>query len=881
MGVIEPVDEPTDWVSNVVVATKPNGDLRICIDPQQLNKALKRERYPIPVIEDVLPELSKAKVFTKVDARNGYWHVVLEEESAKLTTFDTPFGRYYWKRLPFGLSVSSEIFQKRIHQALDGLPGLLDVHDDMVIYGRGDTDEQADADHDRNLEKFLQRCREKGVKLNKQKLKLKCTEFPYLGHLVTKDGLKPDPDKIKAVQEMPKPDDIKAVRRFCGFVNYLAKFMPKLSDVMEPIRNLTCQENEYNWTHEHDAAFIRVKEMATTAPLLRYYNPAEELTIQCDASEKGLGAALLQKGQPVAFASRALTETESRYAQIEKELLAVVYALDKFEQYAYGRPVTIESDHKPLEAIAKKPLRCAPKRLQGMFLKIQKFDTNIVYKPGTRMYLADTLSRANLSSSKNTQGSFETVNALKILPVPEDKHDRILKHTSEDQVLQLLKEVILKGWPEDKKTLPAVLNAYYSYRDELSVYDGLIFRGERLVIPKALRYETMKELHSSHIGVNGCLRRARECLFWPAMSAEIKEYIAQCQICSQHSARQPKETLMSHEATDRPWEKVGADIYTIYGKDYLISVDYFSNFWEIDRLRDTKASTCVRKLKSHFARNGIPDVVVTDNGPQFTSTEFAVFAREWGFEHRTSSPGHQQANGQAESAVKTAKNILRKAMESGNDPYLAILAVRNTPTEYMDSSPAQRLMGRRTKTGLPMTAALLKPQQVNAEGVKKQIMTRQQTQAHYYNKKARDLPPLSEGDVVRMRPFTLNKKTWQQATVSKRLDERSYEVETEDATYRRNRVDLRKTHEEATCKTPDRKEASLTTTPAAEPPHVALRPTPVSSRRTAERSSKTVEPAHAEIAEPVRAEITEPGHAESRPRRIVKEPAYLKDYVRK
>ena len=145
----------TDWVSNVVIATKPSGDLRICICPKELNKALKRERYPIPVIENVLPELSKARVFTKADARNGYWHVVLDEESATLTTFNTPFGRYYWRRLPLRLSVSSEIFQKWIHQALDGLPGLLEVHDDMVIYGVGDTDEQADADHDRNLERFL------------------------------------------------------------------------------------------------------------------------------------------------------------------------------------------------------------------------------------------------------------------------------------------------------------------------------------------------------------------------------------------------------------------------------------------------------------------------------------------------------------------------------------------------------------------------------------------------------------------------------------------------------------------------------------------------------------------------------------------------------
>ena len=155
LGMTAPMDAPTDWVSNVVIATKPSGDLRICICPKELNKALKRERYPIPVIENVLPELSKARVFTKVDARSGYWHVVLDEESARLTMFDTLFGHYYWRRLPFRLSVSFEIFQKRIHQALDGLPGLLNVHDDMVIYGVGDTDEQADVDHDRNLERFL------------------------------------------------------------------------------------------------------------------------------------------------------------------------------------------------------------------------------------------------------------------------------------------------------------------------------------------------------------------------------------------------------------------------------------------------------------------------------------------------------------------------------------------------------------------------------------------------------------------------------------------------------------------------------------------------------------------------------------------------------
>lgn len=190
IGVLIPVDEPTDWVSNLVVATKESGDLRLCLDPQQLNRALKRERYPLPVIDDVLPSLAQAKVFTKIDARNGYWHVQLDDELSKLTTFDTPYGRYRWKRLPFGVSVASEIFQKRLNQALDRLDGLLTVHDDMIIYGVGETEEEATADHNTKLRQFLQRCRERGVKLNKKKLKLLRKEIPYMGHLVTANGLK-------------------------------------------------------------------------------------------------------------------------------------------------------------------------------------------------------------------------------------------------------------------------------------------------------------------------------------------------------------------------------------------------------------------------------------------------------------------------------------------------------------------------------------------------------------------------------------------------------------------------------------------------------------------------------------------------------------------
>ena len=213
------------------------------------------------------------------------------------------------------------------------------------------------------------------------------------------------------------------------------------------------------------------------------------------------------------------------------------------------------------------------------------------------------------------------------------------------------------------------------------MHDGLVFRGKRLVIPKSIQPEMTKTLHSSHIHVVRVpIWRARECLYWPYMNAKMKQHIAACETCNRHAVRQQNETLVSHEITERPWEKVGSDLFTIQGKEYLILVNWFSNFWEIDYLRDTRATTCIKKIKSNFAiffKNSIPETFVSDNGPQFTSDKFATFAQEWRFGHTTCSPGHQQANGKAEAAVKMAKYILRKATESGWHPFLAILALRN------------------------------------------------------------------------------------------------------------------------------------------------------------------------------------------------------------
>ena len=277
-------------------------------------------------------------------------------------------------------------------------------------------------------------------------------------------------------------------------------------------------------------------------------------------------------------------------------------------------------------------------------------------------------------------------------------------------------------------------------RDELTLQDGLIFKANTVVIPRSLHADMKARAHSSHLGTESCLRRACECIYWPGMSAEIKQYISACEICRElDTTSQPNEPLISHEVLSCPWERVGTDIFFLDGKEYLITIDYRRNFWEADRLLDSNASTVILELKSHYARHGIPDQVMSNNGPQFVSTEFATFAKTWEFDFD----------------LKTAKRLLRKSISAGMDPYLAFLDCRNTPTQAMTTSPAQRLMGRRTKTLIPTTQNFLMPKTNPPRVEKSQLKERQQVQAKYYNRTTKELPTLSKGDVVRMKPFKL------------------------------------------------------------------------------------------------------------------------------
>ncbi len=282
-----------------------------------------------------------------------------------------------------------------------------------------------------------------------------------------------------------------------------------------------------------------------------------------------------------------------------------------------------------------------------------------------------------------------------------------------------------------------------------------------------------------------------------------------CRACSN-----AKEPLVPHETPSRLWQKVGTDLFEWEGKHYLITVCYFSNFWETDRLYDLSSKLVIKKLKGQFARYGIPSVIVSDNGTQYASTEFSSFVKEWDIEHYTISPKQSQANGKVESSVKSAKRLLSKCKKAKSDPYLALLELRNAPSQGIGSSPAQRLHSRRTRSFLPMTHKLLVPRGsdiIDSEKEKMKTLQRKQAKDFFFfffykhlkdfNKRTKSLPELQEDDVVRMKPFRQGEKEWYKAKVLECLDERSYKVQTEHGVFRRNRIDLKKTQEHPNCET--------------------------------------------------------------------------------
>uniref|UniRef100_A0A1X7V5L8 Integrase catalytic domain-containing protein n=2 Tax=Amphimedon queenslandica TaxID=400682 RepID=A0A1X7V5L8_AMPQE len=472
-------------------------------------------------------------------------------------------------------------------------------------------------------------------------------------------------------------------------------------------------------------------------------------------------------------------------------MLAIVFGCQKFHDYLYGLLcVHIETDHKPLETILKKPLHTAPARLQRMIMSIQRYPISVSYRPGKELLIADTLSRSPLP---DTAGEYEfheyNINTLHTLPITESKLAEFKEQTKADPALQNLIKVVQTGWPNNKFNIPMETRPFWNYRDEITYDDGILFKGSKVIVPNSMHLSMLKLIHAAHLGAEKCKRRARDILFWPGMNAKIDDLVNSCTTCLTNKHRNTKEPLIPHYIPSRPWEKVGSDLFEFRGQHYLILVDYYSNFIEVDRLRQTTSEQVIEICKSQFARHGIPNEFISDNGPQFSSHKFHQFSSQYQFKHKTSSPYHPQSNGKAERAVQTIKSLLQRSILEKCDFHLALLEFRNTPSNDILGSPSQRLMGRRTRTLLPTAENLLLFKIIPPSQVQSELKKHQKTQSYYYNKQAKPLSSLQKGDKIMFQ----NGRTWLPATIAKATEYfRSYIIITpEGQLYRRNRKHLR------------------------------------------------------------------------------------------
>lgn len=773
LTVVEKVNEPTEWLNPIVIVGKPNGEIRVCLDPQPLNAAILREHYRLPTLEEVTVKMKGASYFSTLDANKGFWQIRLTEESSKLTTFDTPsHGRLRFTRLPYGLSCAPEVFHRVFSSLFSDLEGVEIYVDDIIVFG---VDK---AEHDERLDKVLKRAAETGVTFNHSKCKFGLTEVKYIGHTVSKDGLKVDLDKVKAIQEFTEPTDVKELQRFLGMINYLGKFVPGLSEHTSVLRELCKQDVIWHWTEQHHNAFQDLKNVVTSAPVLQYFDPEGLVTVSVDASQKGLGAVLMQGKGPVAFASKLLSRTQQNYAQIEKELLAVVYGCERFHQYVYGRKVVVETDHKPLEAIFNKPLDKCPLRLQRMRIKLQNYDITLKYKPGKELIVADALSRASgpdevfdLHEQEIAAQQGLVVHYVQNSP---DIVTRLQTEVLGDEIMGQLKEIILKGWPSDKSQIPLSVKPFWTFREDLTVHNGLVYKGVQIVVPNHMRREVLGKIHYNHQGIQKCKLRARECVFWPGMTKEIEDLVNNCMACRAVQNQNCREPQIDKEVPGRPWQIVAADILHFQGKDYLLVVDAYSKYPEFSHLHNLSSGHLVAHCKTVMARHGIPEIFYSDNGPQFRSREFKEFGKQWNFQHRTSSPTYAQSNGLVERNVQTVKKMLKKAVLDRKDIMLSLLEYRNTPLDNHLPSPAQLLFGRRLRGMMPFTTEFLKPElQPNIQA---DLAVRQHKQKLSYDSQSRELTPLPEGSLVRVRKGD----TWQRGQIVKALDRpRSYRIKVE------------------------------------------------------------------------------------------------------
>ena len=708
--IIEEVqNESTPWVSPIVTPPKKNGDVRICVDMREANKAIERERHQMPTLDELINDLNGSTVFSKLDLKSGYNQLVLDESSRSITTFSTHMGIFRYKRLNFGTNSASEVFQKTISSIIQSIDGAKNISDDILVYGR------TQREHDAALDKVLKALHLNGLTLNREKCEFNKTEVTFFGVVFKSSGISPDPLKVEAIRSMENPTNVTELRSFLGMTSYCSRFIHDYASITEPLRRLTRKDTPWNWEEQQQDAFEKLKDVLSGDTVITYFDPNKSTELLTDASPVGISGILAQEGKVVAYASRALTQTESRYSQTEREALAIVWACEHHSMYLKGAPCfTVVTDHKPLTTIWSK--KQPPLRIERWGLRLQPFKMKIIYKPG-KDNPSDYMSRHPVQmDTTNDSLAEEYVAFISSEAIPHAMTlDEVKIASLKDKTMQKAIEYARTGKWHEIKTVkdPDIdieeLLSYRNVRDELTVHcDTVLLRNDKIVMPKLLRPKAIKLAHEGHQGITRTKSYIRSKVWFPNMNEGVETAIHGCLACQANTKeRSPREPLKMSEMPTGPWQNLSADFCGPLntGEYLLVITDEYSRYPVVEIVKSLSANTVIPVFDRVIAMFGIPNTVKTDNGSPFNSTAFPDYAKFIGFTHRNITPRWPRANAQAESFNKPLMKSVKSACVEGRswkqELYRLLRQYRATPHTSTGYTPYRLLFGRDPNTRLP------------------------------------------------------------------------------------------------------------------------------------------------------------------------------------
>ena len=778
LGILErvPYGEPVTWCHRMVVTRKHDGTPRRTVDLSPLNKFCKREIHGTDSPFHLARRIPRNTWKTVTDAWNGYHSVPLRVSDRHLTTFITPFGRWRYTRAPQGFVSSGDGYNRRFMAILEGFARMERCVDDTIHY-------------DKNLEDhwwrtvdFLIRVGQSGIVLNPTKLQFAEREVQFAGFKISQDRIEPLPKYLDAIRMFPTPKNSTDIKSWFGLVNQVSTYA-QLRDMMTPFRPFLSPKVKFGWSDELDKAFNLSKD--SIIKLIRHGVEIFDITrltcLRPDWSKKGIGYFLVQKhcecesklpdccsdGWRITLAgSRFLSDTESRYAAVEGEALAIAWSLEQTRYFTQGcDKLIVVTDHKPLvklfgdrtldEITNTRLFRLKQRTLQWYF--------EVAYLPGKTNLAADAASRhpvsgpsiCQMSQGDLTEHLMAAAINQEVTSMTSISWQTMVTETERDPALVELTKAIIEGFCGTYELLAPFLR----YKDSLYIQDGVILYNDRVVVPNSLRPSVLESLHAAHQGTAAMQMRAQAIVFWPGITRDIAETRNKCYECNRNAPSQPSHPSEPTNPPSAPFEEIFADFFHFGGHQYLVAGDRLSGFTEVfatpTGTSQSGAGGLIKCLRQWFATFGVPKELASDGGPEFSADSTSSFLKTWGVEHRRSSAYYPQSNGRAEVAVKMVKRLLRSNVgplgSLNTDKFLkAILQLRNTPDPDCGVSPAEIVFGRRLRDNLQFTEYTNRDYYAKrwreAWSAKEEALrTRFVRNSENMNCKARQLPPLQPG----------------------------------------------------------------------------------------------------------------------------------------